>query len=160
MQLLYISPPRHPKTGEWQLCKTYSPYITKEHTPSSPFCCPGFPLNAPGFSTHSCCPCGRRYFLVAPCRYFSPSTPFQPHPFIFLHSYLFEFFSFSIFISAARRKRGAQINKRNNEIHKKRIQNKKIRQKNRGCHKEIIEQWKGEKMDAGREGTRLVRCIP
>lgn len=32
--------------------------------------------------------------------------------------------------------------------------------KKRGCHKEIIEQWKGEKMDAGREGTRLVRCIP
>lgn len=129
MQLLYISPPRHPKTGEWQLCKTYSPYIIKEHTPSSPFCCPGFPLNAPDFSTHSCCPCGRRYFLVAPCRYCSPSTPFQPHPFIFLYSYLFEFFSFSIFLSAARRKRGTQINKRNNETHKKRIQNKKIRQK-------------------------------
>lgn len=43
---------------------------------------------------------------------------------------------------------------------RKRIQNKKIRQKNRGCHKEIIEQWKGEKMDAGREGTRLVMGIP
>lgn len=82
---------------------------------------------------------------------------------ILLYSYILIFsnsFLSAFFISAARRKRGAQINKRNNETHKKRIQNKKIRQENRGCHKEIIEQWKGEKMDARREGTRLVRCIP
>lgn len=152
--------PRHPKTGEWQLCKTYSPYITKEHTPPSPFCCPGFPLNAPGFSTHSCCPCGRRYFLWL---HAGTALPLLPSSLILLYSCIFIFsnsFLSAFFMSAARRKRGAQINKRNNETHKKRIQNKKIRQKNRGCHKEIIKQWKGEKMDAGREETRLVMGIP
>ena len=91
------------------------------------------------------------------------ALPLLPSSLILLYSCILIFSNSSLsafFISAARRKRGAQINKRNNETHKKRIQNKKIRQKNRGCHKEIIEQWKGEKMDAGREGTRLVSGIP
>lgn len=160
MQLLYISPPgtRKQESGSYvKLIRLISLRNTHPHLPSAALASLWMHL------TFLRTPAALTGADISWWLHADTALPLLLSSLILLYSCILIFsnsFLSAFFISAARRKRGAQINKKNNETHKKRIQNKKIRQENRGCHKEIIEQWKGEKMDAGREGTRLVSGIP